>query len=202
MFGFVTVPLCSDTKVGKRQGRQDTADAQRLGDLYYKVRHGLGFNKTPEEYGAFPADPYSHTPGHSGARQPGMTGMVKEEIVTRFGELGLRVQDGAVSFQPYLLRRREFRNSARPFCYLDVFQQWQEIDVPEDALAFTWCQVPILYILDDSKQGRIVVSRSDDTEEVRDGMKLGQTNLAALTSRSGEIRALTVYIPSTMLLSD
>ena len=62
--------------------------------------------------------------------------------------------------------------------------------------------MPILYILDDSKQGRIVVSRSDDTEEVRDGMKLGQTNLAALTSRSGEIRALTVYIPSTMLLSD
>ena len=37
-------------------------------------------NKTPEEYGAFPFDAYSHTPYNSGAKQPGMTGQVKEEI--------------------------------------------------------------------------------------------------------------------------
>jgi len=35
---------------------------------------GSAFNKTPAEYGAFPTDPYSHTPGHGGASQPGMTG--------------------------------------------------------------------------------------------------------------------------------
>ena len=57
--------------------------AARLAALYYDVRAGLGFNKTPAVYGAFPTDPYSHTPGHSGAQQPGMTGQVKEEILTR-----------------------------------------------------------------------------------------------------------------------
>ena len=60
------------------------------------------------DYGAFPSDPYSHTPAHAGAQQPGMTGQVKEEILTRFGELGVRVREGVVGFDPVLLRRDEF----------------------------------------------------------------------------------------------
>lgn len=50
---------------------QQDADAEsikKLGSLYYRVRKGIGFKKTPSEYGAFPTDPYSHTPGHAGAR--------------------------------------------------------------------------------------------------------------------------------------
>ena len=49
-----------------------------LADAYYDVRAGLGDHKSPDRYGAFPADPYSHTPAHAGARQPGLTGQVKE----------------------------------------------------------------------------------------------------------------------------
>ena len=40
-----------------------------------------------------------------GAKQPGMTGQVKEEILTRFGELGVRVEEGAIVFEPALLRQ-------------------------------------------------------------------------------------------------
>jgi hypothetical protein len=69
----------------------DEETRYRLGRLYYRVREGLGFNKTPDEYGAFPTDPYSNTPKHARAQQPGMTGLVKEEVLTRFGELGVRV---------------------------------------------------------------------------------------------------------------
>jgi hypothetical protein len=87
------------------------ATCQRLGKLYYRVRQGLGFNKSPSEYGAFPADPYSHTPKHAGAQQPGMTGSVKEEILSRFGELGIRVSNGQAHFEPALLRTREFMPS-------------------------------------------------------------------------------------------
>ena len=35
---------------------------------YYRIRAGLGFEKTAREYGAFPTDPYSHTPRHAAAR--------------------------------------------------------------------------------------------------------------------------------------
>ena len=69
----------------------DPAVRKELAEAYYDIRKGIGFNKTPTEYGAFPTDPYSHTPAGQGAKQPGMTGQVKEEIITRWGELGLRV---------------------------------------------------------------------------------------------------------------
>ena len=64
------------------EGAAETVIAA-LANAYYDIRQGLGFNKSPAEYGAFPTDPYSHTPMGSGARQPGMTGQVKEEILTR-----------------------------------------------------------------------------------------------------------------------
>lgn len=72
--------------------------AEGLAEVYGEVRNGLGFCKTPAEYGAFPADPYSHTPWHSGAQQPGMTGQVKEEIITRRTEWGVRVEGGRLGF--------------------------------------------------------------------------------------------------------
>jgi hypothetical protein len=89
---------------------------------YRRVRDGIGYRKTPAEYGAFPADPYSHTAGEGGAQQPGMTGQVKEEILTRWGELGLRFKGGQIRFDPVLLDLAEVP--------------------PEGALTFTLARVP------------------------------------------------------------
>ena len=47
-----------------------------------------GIQQDGREYGAFPTDPYSHTPAHAGAQQPGMTGQVKEELLTRPARVG------------------------------------------------------------------------------------------------------------------
>ena len=66
----------------------DAASLRELVRLYDRVRDGLGFNRSAAQYGAFPTDPYSHTPAHAGAQQPGMTGQVKEELLTRWAELG------------------------------------------------------------------------------------------------------------------
>ena len=102
--------------------------APELGALkahYRKVRDGLGYRKDAAAYGAFPADPYSHTAGEGGAQQPGMTGQVKEEILTRWGELGLRVRQGRIGFDPVLL---------------------DEAELPEGGtLTFTWARVPYTY---------------------------------------------------------
>jgi hypothetical protein len=74
---------------------------------YRRVRDGLGYRRSAAQWGAFPADPYSHTAGEGGAQQPGMTGQVKEEILTRWGELGLRFEGGLIRFDPVLLDRAE-----------------------------------------------------------------------------------------------
>ena len=97
------------------------ADAVTTGKLiehYYEIRAGIGLNKTPAVYGAFPTDPYSHTPGNKGAQQPGMTGQVKEDIICRFGELGLVVQDGCIRFHPGLLRKmNSLQQQMTPHCF-------------------------------------------------------------------------------------
>lgn len=118
--------------------------APALAEIYYDVRAGLGFNKTPQAYGAFPTDPYSHTPETGQARQPGMTGQVKEELLTRLGELGLRWQQGQLVVIPGLLRDQEFNQESQTYQYLDVSGQWQTIELPANSMAFTLAQVPFV----------------------------------------------------------
>lgn len=115
-----------------------------LRQAYYDIRRGIGFNKTPEIYGSFPCDPYSHTPASAGAKQPGMTGQVKEELVARWGELGIIIQNGQIIFSQSLLDTKEFLESANSFTYFDVNQQWKTVNLTPGSLAFTFCQIPVV----------------------------------------------------------
>jgi len=180
----------------------DEETCHRLGRLYYRVREGLGFNKTPDEYGAFPTDPYSNTPKHAGAQQPGMTGMVKEEVLTRFGELGVRVSEGAVRLEVALLRAREFLASPRVFRFLDVDGQWQELTVPKSGLAFTWCQVPIVYRLDDSAEPAVTLVLDDGGHLTLTELTLPAEWSGELFLRSGRIRRVELVVRRSQLFSD
>jgi len=181
-------------------GNAEVAVCRRLGALYYRVRAGIGFNKTPAEYGAFPTDPYSHTPGHGGAQQPGMTGQVKEEVLSRFGELGLRVAGGAIRFEPRLLRRCEFPSTSRRFRFLDVDGEWQELMVPALGLAFTWCQVPIVYRLRDQGPAALAVTLQDGSTQVLPQMTLPAELSSELFRRSGRIRQISLDLTQEVLL--
>ena len=180
----------------------DEATCHRLGILYYRVRKGIGFNKTPAEYGAFPTDPYSHTPKHAGAKQPGMTGQVKEEVLTRFGELGVRVSKGAVQFEPGLLRAREFVTQPQSFRFLDVDAQWQQLNVPKSGLAFTWCQVPFVYRLDDSAAPAVTVALDDSSQQTLAGLALPTGLSEELFLRSGRIRRIELVLGRSQLFSE
>jgi hypothetical protein len=178
------------------------ATCQRLGKLYYRVRQGLGFNKSPSEYGAFPADPYSHTPKHAGAQQPGMTGSVKEEILSRFGELGIRVSNGQAHFEPALLRTREFMPSPNTLRYLDVSGNWQEISIPSNGLAFTWCQVPVIYVLQDNSGPTLTITSNTDGKRTQSQLELTAEDSEALFRRTGQIREIMLTLPASMLFDE
>jgi hypothetical protein len=180
----------------------DEETCQRLGSLYYRIRAGIGFNKTPAEYGAFPADPYSHTPQHIGAQQPGMTGQVKEEIVARFGELGIRVTDGSVQFEPGLLRAREFIAAAQPFRFLDVKGQWCELTVPASGLAFTWCQVPLIYRLEESVDPSVTIHWHEGEHQLMPALELPAAVADELFRRSGRIRQIELVLTTQQLLAE
>jgi hypothetical protein len=76
-----------------------------LKNHYYEIKAGIGLYKSPELYGACPTDAYSHTPANAGAKQPGLTGQVKEDVISRMGELGLQIGEGKIAFNPALLNR-------------------------------------------------------------------------------------------------
>ncbi len=163
----------------------------QLTERYYTIRRGLGgFNKTPSVYGAFPLDPYSHTPSGSGARQPGMTGQVKEEVLTRFAELGVTVHGGRISFRPLLLRKSEFLREPAELSTFDLDGAPLIVPLAEGTLGFTYCQVPVVLHL--SAKLRIVLTKLAGSEEIS-GDTLSAEASAALFARTAQIKQIDVW---------
>jgi len=101
----------------ERVPRENTALTVRLVAHYMDIREGIGSHKSPAEYGSFPFDPYSHTPTMAGVQQPGMTGQVKEDIISRWFELGISVRDGQLWFGPRFICPDDFKNGELRFTY-------------------------------------------------------------------------------------
>jgi hypothetical protein len=176
--------------------REAQATVQALADAYYDIRRGIGFNKPPDIYGAFPTDPYSHTPAGQGAKQPGMTGQVKEELLTRMGELGVFVERGVLSFRPLLLKRQEFTSAATVFEYIDTCGQRQSIGLPAGSLAYTFCQVPIVYLVADEKKSQ--VHYTDGSVQEVAGCELDTEISQHILRRDGQIKQLTVWVSQVL----
>jgi hypothetical protein len=170
----------------------EAAVLERLAAHHEAIRAGMGGgDKSPARWGAFPLDPYSHSPAHAGARQPGMTGQVKEEILIRLGELGVLVRGGQVTFRPRLLRGAEFLKSAEPFEPVGLDGKRTRLELPPGSLAFTLCQVPVVYRLDESR--RIAVTEADGRVHQLPGDALDRERSASLFERSGRIQRLEVW---------
>ncbi len=143
---------------------------QRLRKQYFEIREGIGSHKRPDEYGAFPFDPYSHTPTMAGVQQPGMTGQVKEDIISRWFELGVSVRDGQIAFCPTMLTDADFKDGE---------------------LHFTYCGTEIVYRKAKSvcqSEGRSVLCQAKPV------CVLTKEQSAHLFARDGEIKQLIIEI--------
>ncbi|WP_084205850.1 hypothetical protein [Psychroserpens mesophilus] len=169
----------------------------RLLEHYYEINEGIGTHKPPKLYGAFPTDPYSHTPEGKGAQQPGMTGQVKEDILSRIGELGVFVKKGQLTFKPSLLRQDEFLKHKKSFNYVDVDKNWKQIDLEVGSLAFTYCQVPIVYKL--GNDNAIEVVFKDNSVTNFNNLTLDNKTSTKLFNRSGLIEKLIISVHKSII---
>jgi hypothetical protein len=169
----------------------------RLLEHYYEINAGIGAHKSPELYGAFPTDPYSHTPAGKGAQQPGMTGQVKEDILCRIGELGVFVEDGAVIFNPCMLRKDEFLISEKSYNYVAVNSEFKTIHLKPNTLAFTYCQIPIIYNIEASQSIKVIYT--DGGHKAFEGLKLDKNTSKEMFSRSNTIEKIEVNINRSLL---
>jgi hypothetical protein len=171
---------------------QGEASNERLKQIYTDVRTGLSFNKTPAVYGAFPTDPYSHTPKGQGAKQPGMTGLVKEEILTRQAELGMSVEHGKLAFDMLLFNPKELLGAPSKYSYVDINGQMQTILLEPNSLAYTICQTPV--VIQAAEKQQIIIHYSDGTSQIVNGASLDDLNSQHILQRDGVIHQLTVHI--------
>lgn len=170
----------------------------RLIQHYYEITAGVGVHKSPELYGAFPIDAYSHTPAGKGAQQPGMTGQVKEDILSRIGELGIKVEKGCILFEPKLLRADEFLKTPTDYSFSNLYGKTRTISLTTGQLAFTLCQVPVIFQL--SEEENIEIKGSDGTISHLDSLKLDHSTSNSIFGRTGEIESIIANIPRHALL--
>lgn len=164
----------------------------RLLEHYYEINAGIGVEKSPELYGAFPTDAYSHTPATKGAQQPGMTGQVKEDVLSRIGELGIMVRNGEIHFNPRLLRKDEFLSTYQKFRFKNVQNEDKSLELVPGSLCFTYCQVPVIYQLGDSKS--IQIYFSDNGSETSNELHLEKDLSNEIFDRTGKVEKLVVTI--------
>lgn len=153
---------------------------QQLKAHYNAIREGIGAHKQPAEYGSFPFDPYSHTPSMAGVQQPGMTGQVKEDILSRFMELGVTVREGVLTFRPQLLTAADFNADKK--------------------LSFSYCGVPITYVLQPQSEITATVLTTDG-EHTYIGNQYACALPAEIThaicARNGQVTAIIITLPTT-----
>ena len=175
------------------QRSTDAASRALLADRYHDIRDGLGFRKTPIVHGAFPTDPYSHTPAHLGAQQPGMTGQVKEQVLTRFGELGLMVRDGCIHVEPRLLPADELATEPGRAIFDGLGAAPVAVELAAHSLAFTFCQLPIT--LREGEGRRIEVMDQSGERTSIDGSRLDRATSAEILGRTGRLQRVDVTVP-------
>jgi hypothetical protein len=183
-----------ETLARSRDAGADERVLSRLDSAYREIREGVGTHKTPAAYGAFPTDPYSHTPSFAGAQQPGMTGQVKEDLISRFGELGASVEGGRLSFRPSFAARDEFLLEPREFRYVDASGKEETALIGKGCYAFTICQVLVV-----AHRGpkdiaqRIEIERPNGSKAAVRGLELDEAESAGIFGRSLAARRLDLF---------
>jgi hypothetical protein len=150
----------------------------RLKQHYADVQAGIGAHKSPADYGSFPFDPYSHTPMMAGVQQPGMTGQVKEDIISRFYELGVQVENGCLRIEKSMLKTDEFLPPTADNAY--------------PHLSFSYCSIPFVY-QKDGNEG-MVIHFIDGAKELIADYTLSTLQSSLVFNRDARIQKIVVFL--------
>lgn len=183
--------------VQEQLNRIDPADSSyaKLKAAYEDIYKGLGASKQAKEYGAFPFDAYSHSPLGKGARQPGLTGHVKEELLVRQGELGIRYQHRRLRFDPHLLDTAEFLLEENSCTLYTADGSPIVVNGSPGSLVFTVCGTPVTYMLGREDGYRIEIDYQDGSTREIDGKELSEEDTHHILARDGKIKHLVLYLP-------
>jgi hypothetical protein len=169
----------------------ENADSFIVKDLhkhFEEIKKGIGVHKSPSKYGAFPTDPYSHTPLHRGAQQPGMTGQVKEDIIVRKNELGVHIKNGEIHFEPTQLKEADFLQKPHVFEFFNTYEEAETLQIETGSLIFLYCQIPVIYQI--SPLSKLLVTMKDGSVLESNDAFLSKDLSHRVFGRTGEIHKI------------
>jgi hypothetical protein len=181
---------------GYRRRRRHKITGQ-LKQHYYEIKAGIGLYKNPELYGAFPTDAHSHTPANAGAKQPGLTGQVKEDVIARLGELALTIASGTILFDAALVNKDEILDTKQLFEFYTNNGEQKQIQLEKGEMGFTFCLTPI--IVNFLSKDNITVYYADGSTEEIAGRILNHRISSLIFSRNGEIDRVEVSLKTTSI---
>ncbi len=126
-----------------------------------------------------------------------MTGQVKEDILARISELGVKMKDGKLQFQPALLQKKEFLSLATEATFILEDGSKKVMKLDENSLAFSVCQVPIIYKIDTSNA--LTVFYKNGTIEAFQTLELDKKTSEKIVHRTGEIESVYVSLSENKL---
>ena len=115
--------------------------------------------------------------------------------MTRPSRTGSPRGGGTLEFKPSLLHRGELSAGPAPFRYVALDGEEDEIQLPASALAFTCCQVPVIYVR--GQAASITCRFADGSESTADGARLSPAHSASVFARTGELHSILVTLPAT-----
>jgi hypothetical protein len=111
-----------------------------------------------------------------------------------WGEFGIRKQSGRLGFVPELLREDLLTDANRTVVFRDIAGSLVRIEMPPDSLAFTCCQVPVIYTK--GKVDRIQLKMHDGFEKVIQGLWLDTETSEEVFKRTGSVKMIHVQLNS------
>ena len=111
------------------------------------------------------------------------------DVLSRFGELGISVTEGIINFNPSLINREEFLEGEESFIYYDIDGEENKISIAENSLAYTFCQVPVVYTISD--KDKILVIEENKQNEI-EGLNLDKSISESIFNREGKINRIEV----------
>jgi hypothetical protein len=122
-----------------------------------------------------------------------MSGVVKEEILTRQAEVGLTFQEGRLVFDMFLLDPAELLTAPAVFDWFDVAGQRQALSLSAGSLAYTVCQVAV--VVQAASEAGLTVHYADGRVQSTAGLILDAATSRHIFQRDGVVHHLVVACP-------
>ena len=117
---------------------------------------------------------------------------MKEDILSRFVELGVQVQEGRLVFLPGMVAEAEFLTAPSTFHALGLDGAQHSLPLEPGTPAFTLCQVPV--VVHRSGPRGLRITHGDGTTRNQPGLSLDASTSRSLFERTGAVQRLEAFL--------